>query len=84
MLAAWHESALYSDRERAALTWGEAVTNLQNGHVSDEVYAEVSKHFDEVGMSNLTLVCAAINVWNRLAISGRAAPGKYKSQLKPG
>src|SRR5664279_2672741 len=83
MLDAWHESALYSDRERAALTWAEAVTNLQNGHVSDEVYAEVSEHFDEVGMSNLTLVCAAINVWNRLAISGRAAPGKYKSQLKP-
>ena len=83
MLAAWQESALYSDRERAGLTWAEAVTSLKHGRVSDEVYEEVSKHFDEVGMANLTFVCAAINAWNRLAIPGRAPPGKYKSALKP-
>jgi AhpD family alkylhydroperoxidase len=83
MLNAWRESALYSVRERAALLWAEAVTNLHDGNVPDEIFEEVSKHFDEVGMSNITFVIAAINAWNRLAISGRAMPGKYKSQLKP-
>jgi len=82
MLDAWHESKLYSDRERAAFTWAEAVTNLQAGHVSDEVYAEVSSHFSEVEMANVTFVCAAINAWNRLAIPGRAEPGRYQSRLK--
>ncbi len=83
MLDAWRESALYSERERAALSWAEAITNVQDGHVPDAVYELVAKHFDEVGMSNLSLVCAAINLWNRMAIAGRAAPGKYKSALKP-
>ena len=82
MLDAWDESPLYSDRERAALTWAEACTNLREGHVSDEVYEAVSKQFDEKGISDLTFVVAAINAWNRLAIPGRATPGKYKSALK--
>ena len=82
MLDAWDESPLYSDRERAALIWAEACTNLHDGHVPDEVYEEVSKQFDEKGISDLTFVVAAINAWNRLAIPGRATPGKYKSALK--
>lgn len=81
MLDAWDESPLYSERERAALTWAEACTNLQDGHVSDAVYEEVSAHFDEKGISELTFVIAAINAWNRLAIPGRAVPGRYKSSL---
>jgi AhpD family alkylhydroperoxidase len=81
MLDAWHESKLYSDRERAAFKWAEAVTNLHDGHVSDELYAEVSKVFSETEMANLTFACAAINAWNRLAIPGRAEPGRYRSHL---
>lgn len=82
-LDAWGECPYYSDRERAALRWAEAVTDLHDGHVPDAVYEEVSRHFDEQGMSNLTFVVAAINSWNRLAIAGRATPGQYKSELSP-
>ena len=81
MLDAWDESPLYSERERAALRWAEACTNLQDGHVSDAVYESVAAHFDEKGISELTFVIAAINAWNRLAIPGRATPGRYKSPL---
>ena len=82
MLDAWRESKLYSDRERAALLWAEAVTNVQEG-VPDEVFAEVSTQFDEIGMSNLTYLVAAINAWNPMAVSGRAVPGRYQSKLTP-
>jgi AhpD family alkylhydroperoxidase len=81
MLDAWHESALYSDRERAALRWAEAVTNLHDGHVSDDDYDHVRTEFDEQQLSNLTFVVAAINAWNRLAIPARAEPGRYQSRL---
>ena len=77
-LVAWHESPFYSERERAALAWAEAVTNLADGHVSDEVYQQVSQQFDEQGMSNLTFVVATINAWNRLAIAARSTPGLYQ------
>jgi len=82
MLDAWRESKLYSERERAALLWAEAVTKVQEG-VPDDVFAEVSKQFDEIGMSNLTYLVAAINAWNRMAVSGRATPGRYQSKLTP-
>jgi AhpD family alkylhydroperoxidase len=82
-LDAWEESPFYSDRERAALRWAEAVTDLHDGHVSDAVYEEVSRHFDEQGISSLTFVVATINAWNRLAIAGRSTPGQYKSTLGP-
>jgi AhpD family alkylhydroperoxidase len=77
-LEVWRECSWYSDRERAALTWAEAVTNLADGHVSDEIYAEVTKQFDEKGISNLTFVVSTINAWNRLAIAARSTPGKYQ------
>ncbi len=83
MLDAWRESALYSGRERAALLWAETLTNIQGG-VSDEIYEQVAKQFDEIGMANLSYVVAAINAWNRLAISGKAPPGRYVSKLVPG
>jgi AhpD family alkylhydroperoxidase len=82
-LDAWHECPWYSDRERAALRWAESVTNLSDGHVSDEVYQEVSRHFDEQGIASLTFVVSTINAWNRLAISSRTPPGSYQPVRRP-
>jgi AhpD family alkylhydroperoxidase len=77
-LDAWRECPYYSDRERAALQWAEAVTLITNGHVPDEVYEEVRAHFSDKELSDLTLAVAAINAWNRLAISSRTVPGQYQ------
>ena len=77
-LDAWRESPYYTDRERAALTWTEAVTVITSGHVSDAVYEEVRPHFSEKELSDLTLAVAAINAWNRLSISARLVPGVYQ------
>jgi AhpD family alkylhydroperoxidase len=82
-LDAWEESPYYSDRERAALAWTEAVTNIRDGHVRDEVYEDVRKHFSEKELADLTLAVAAINAWNRLAISARTEPGKYQPVSEP-
>jgi AhpD family alkylhydroperoxidase len=76
-LDAWQESPYYTDRERAALAWTEAVTNLHDGHVSDAVYDQVRSHFSEKELADLTWLIAAINAWNRVAIATRAEPGKY-------
>ena len=65
----WRELALYTQRERAALAWAEAITNIQQGHAPDAVYNEVRAHFTEVETVNLTLTITTINAWNRLAIS---------------
>ena len=78
-LDAWEESPYYSDRERAALAWTEAVTNIQDGHVPDDVYHEVQKFFSEKELADLTLAVAAINAWNRLNIAGRTVPGTYRA-----
>jgi AhpD family alkylhydroperoxidase len=78
-LDAWEESPYYNDRERAALAWTEAVTNLREGHVRNEVYEHVRKLFSEKELADLTLAVAAINAWNRLAISARTEPGKYQT-----
>jgi AhpD family alkylhydroperoxidase len=77
MLNAWRETPFFSDRERAALAWTEAVTRVSHG-VSDAVYEEARRHFDEQELVNLTWAVAAINVWNRMAISFRAVPGAYQ------
>jgi AhpD family alkylhydroperoxidase len=77
LLNAWREAPLYSDRERAALAWAEAVTLLEKGHVPDEVYAEARKHFDEQQLMKLTLQVVAINGRNRFCISFNATPGTY-------
>ena len=84
-LDAWKESPYYSDRERAALAWTEAVTRVSETHVPDEVYEEAKKHFSEKELADLTLAVAIINVWNRLLIAGRTTPGTYqpvKRELK--
>ena len=72
LLSAWRESPLYSERERAALAWTEAVTLVSQTHVPDEVYDEARRYFSEAELVNLTLAVAAINAWNRMAISFRA------------
>ena len=77
-LDAWRECPYYTDRERAALEWTEAVTLITNGHVSDAVYEEVRPHFSEKELSDLTLAVATINAWNRLSIAARIVPGAYK------
>jgi AhpD family alkylhydroperoxidase len=77
-LDAWEESPYYSDRERAALAWTEALTNIQEGHVSDEVYEQVRKFFTEKELADLTLAITAINGWNRLNIAARTVAGTYQ------
>jgi AhpD family alkylhydroperoxidase len=77
LLNAWREAPMYSDRERAALAWAEAVTKLESGHVPDEVYEQAREHFDEQQLMKLTLLVVGINGWNRFCISFNATPGTY-------
>src|ERR1700757_2189546 len=72
LLSAWRESPVYSDRERAALAWTEAVTLISETHAPDDVYAELRGQFSEEEVVKLTVAIAAINAWNRIAISFRA------------
>ena len=81
-LDAWSETPFYSDRERAALAWTEAVTLLGDGRVPDEVYAQAREHFGEAELVKLTLAVVAINGWNRLNVAFRTVPGTYKSEAR--
>jgi AhpD family alkylhydroperoxidase len=74
-LAVWRESPLFTARERAALTWTEAVTRLGEHGVSDDAYAETLAELTEQEISDLTFEVMAINGWNRLSIAFRAVPG---------
>jgi AhpD family alkylhydroperoxidase len=74
LLNAWREAPCYTDRERAALAWTEAVTLIAETHAPDDVYSEVRAHFSEVETVNLTMLIGAINTWNRLSIAFRAIP----------
>jgi AhpD family alkylhydroperoxidase len=82
MLSAWRETPFYTDRERAAMAWTEAVTLVGEGHVPDEVYEEVRQRFSEAELVNLTLAIVAINGWNRLSIAFRVPPGSYQPKGK--
>jgi AhpD family alkylhydroperoxidase len=73
LLDAWRESELYTARERAALAWAEALTNIARTHAPDEVFAEAKSHFSEKELGDLSIVIAMINSWNRLSIGSRAA-----------
>ncbi|MHB1285440.1 MAG: carboxymuconolactone decarboxylase family protein [Leptospirales bacterium] len=75
----WRESPLFSPRERAALEWTEAVTELPGQGVSDDVYDRVRKEFSEKELSDLTFSILIINAWNRLAVSFRPEPGSVDS-----
>jgi AhpD family alkylhydroperoxidase len=79
-LDAWRECPYYTERERAALAWAEAVTLITDGHAPDAVYEQLRAQFSEKEMCDLTLAVAAINAWNRLAISSRTVPGSYQAQ----
>jgi AhpD family alkylhydroperoxidase len=73
LLNAWHESNLYSERERAALAWAESLTNISTTHAPDEVYEEARRQFSEKALADLSIAIAMINAWNRLSIGMRAA-----------
>ena len=77
-LDAWRETPFYTDKERAALAWTEALTLVAETHVPDSVYEEVRKFFSEKEIVDLTIAVTTINSWNRLAIALRAVPGHYR------
>lgn len=72
LLAAWRESPLYTERERAALAWTEAITLVADNHAPDAVYEQARAQFSETELVQLTLAIGVINTWNRLAIAFRA------------
>lgn len=72
LLSAWRESSLYTDRERAALTWTESLTLLAQTGAPDADYEAMREHFDEAEATKLTMLIGAINVWNRLAVGLRS------------
>jgi AhpD family alkylhydroperoxidase len=78
LLDAWRESPFYTERERAALNWTEALTLLTHGHVPEDEYDAARAHFDEQELANLTLAIIAINGANRLNIAFRTVPGSYR------
>lgn len=74
LLNAWREAPLYSERERAALAWTEALTFIAEGHAADEVYQQVRQQFSDKELADLSFAIATINAWNRLAIAMRTPP----------
>jgi AhpD family alkylhydroperoxidase len=83
-LDAWRECPYYTDRERAALAWTEAVTRIADGHAPEAVYEAARAQFGEKELSDLTLAVATINAWNRLSIAGRLVPGGYRAAAAAG
>jgi len=81
-LSAWRETPFFTDRERAALKWTEAMTRIADAHPSDDVYERVSRQFDEAGLVALTFAVIAINSWNRLVIASRPEVGGYQPAAK--
>jgi AhpD family alkylhydroperoxidase len=77
-LNAWRETLFFTDRERAALEWTEAVTRVADTHVPDEIFERVSEHFDEEELVALTFAVVVINSWNRLSVSFRPVVGSYQ------
>ena len=77
-LNAWRETDFFTDRERAGLAWVEAVTQVSETHVPDEVYDEARRHFSEKEIFDLTFITATINAWNRISIASRTPAGTYK------
>src|SRR5680860_1003635 len=78
VLSAWREAPFYSERERAALEWTEALTLISQNDVPDELFERVRQHFDEKELVDLTLAITTINTWNRLAVSLRSEVGSYQ------
>jgi AhpD family alkylhydroperoxidase len=82
VLDAWREAPFYSDRERAALAWAEAVTLVSETHVPDDVYDEARRHFTEEELVNLTWAVVVINGWNRISVAFRSQPGHYEARKR--
>jgi AhpD family alkylhydroperoxidase len=80
LVSAWREAPFYSERERAALDWTEAVTLVGETQVPDDLFARVRQHFDEPELVALTFAVVVINGWNRLAVSFRGEVGTYQPQ----
>ena len=74
LLAAWRETPHFTDRERAALAWTEALTLVTKDHVPDAVYEEAKRHFSQKELANLTAAIVAINGWNRIMVAFRIPP----------
>ncbi|MGK3997297.1 carboxymuconolactone decarboxylase family protein [Sorangium sp. So ce1024] len=81
-LSAWREAPYYSERERAALAWTEAVTLVAEDQVPDHVYDAVRPHFSERELTDLTWLVATINAWNRMAIALRKVPGTHQTERR--
>ena len=79
-LSAWRETPFFSERERAALAWTEAVTLVADAPIDEDDYDDVRDHFDEKSLVDLTLAIVAINGWNRLSIAFATVPGSYRRQ----
>lgn len=77
-LNAWRETPYYSDRERAALEWTDALTLISENDVPDDLYERVRAQFSEPELIGLTFAIITINAWNRIAIPFRAVPGSYQ------
>lgn len=78
LVSVWREAPIFTDREKAALVWTEALTWLDDQHVSDQVYEQVRAQFSEEELVRLTLAVVAINGWNRFNIGFNVEPGGYK------
>jgi len=81
-LDAWRETPFYTDRERAALAWTEAVTLISQTRVPDEVFEEAHRHFSDKELVALNMAVVAINGWNRINIAFRTVPGTYQPAQK--
>jgi len=79
----WRETPFYTARERAALAWSEAVTDLGHAGVPDAVYDEARQHFSDVELVSLTMAIVAINGWNRLMVAFQTEPGTYQRASTP-
>jgi AhpD family alkylhydroperoxidase len=77
LISAWREAPFYTDRERAALEWAEAVTLLKDREVSDEVYGRARAQFSDEELIDLTIAVTAINTWNRINVAFRTEAGGY-------
>ena len=80
LLSAWRETPFYSDKERVALEWTEALTLISENEVSDELYRKVEEHFEKKELMALTMAIIAINGWNRLAIAFQTEVGTYTAE----
>lgn len=83
-VSVWNDTPFFSERERAALAWTEAVTRVSDTHVPDDVYQFTRQHFSEKELVDLTMAVIAINGWNRLSISFQKEAGTYQPQARHG